>query len=159
MLGLLTPGRFLDLLDEEQQAELDYYVFEQVCRLQEERSQRGEVLFSISCNFARMTFTQPQFWFRMQAIAERYQFPRRKLIIEITENMIYRNGELLLQNVERLRGLGFRIALDDMGSGYTSFRDLKLYPIDILKVDKCVLDDADTDKGEAIQFLVKNPRR
>ena len=150
MLGLLTPGRFLDLLDEEQQAELDYYVFEQVCRLQEERSQRGEVLFSISCNFARMTFTQPQFWFRMQAIAERYQFPRQKLIIEITENMIYRNGELLLQNVERLRGLGFRIALDDMGSGYTSFRDLKLYPIDILKVDKCVLDDADTHKGEAI---------
>ena len=46
--------------------------------------------------------------------------------------------------------LGFRIYLDDLGSGYTSFSNLCDYPIDVVKIDREILLKTDTPKGKAL---------
>ena len=51
------------------------------------------------------------------------------------------------ENVSRSKSMGFRIALDDIGSSYTSFSNLRDYPIDIVKIDHSILNAAIDAKG------------
>jgi diguanylate cyclase (GGDEF)-like protein len=58
-----------------------------------------------------------------------------RLIVEMTETALIRNIEKIRSFVVRLRKLGCRVAIDDFGAGYTSFRNLKLLQVDMVKID------------------------
>ena len=60
------------------------------------------------------------------------------------------NSEAAFQNISKCKKLGFRIVLDDAGSGYTSFADLRDHPIDIVKIDRSILDALVTQRGTAL---------
>jgi len=77
-------------------------------------------------------------------------FEKRKLIIEITEDAIEKNRDVAMSNISKCKKMGFRIALDDMGSGYTSLINLCEYPIDIVKIDRDILLKTDKPNGRAL---------
>lgn len=58
-----------------------------------------------------------------------------RLIIEITESHVSIQTDEIREFVEAVHGLGVRVAVDDFGAGYTSFRILKDLPFDIIKID------------------------
>jgi diguanylate cyclase (GGDEF)-like protein len=58
-----------------------------------------------------------------------------RLIIEITETAAMANIETTAVFVREIKALGARVAIDDFGSGHTSFRSLRALPVDILKID------------------------
>lgn len=148
--GLLHPGRYIELLESEKTvAELDFYMFEEACR-QLERWQRMGRSISISCNFTRITIDQEDFIPRLQTIAGQYFFDYAALILEITEDVMEIDKASAFENISKCKALGFRIALDDMGSGYTSFSDLRDYPIDIVKIDRSILNSAVNSQGIAL---------
>ena len=148
--GLLYPGRYIELMEAEGTiGELDFYIFEQACG-QLERWQKQGIDIGISCNFARITLDRKDFISQIEEIAGRYFFRRSALIMEITEDTMEKNKKAAFENVSRCRELGFRIALDDVGSGYTSFADLRDYPIDIVKIDRSILNAAVNARGIAL---------
>ncbi|MDO4314759.1 MAG: EAL domain-containing protein [Oscillospiraceae bacterium] len=148
--GLLHPGSYIELMESEKTiAELDFYIFEEACRQLEHWQKQGRKL-SISCNFTRITIDHESFIPQLKRIADRYFFERSSLVIEITEDTMENNKETAFANVSRCKALGFRIALDDTGSGYTSFSDLRDYPIDIVKIDRSILNAAVNDRGIAL---------
>ena len=55
---------------------------------------------------------------------------------EVTEGVLIDNPHETLRRLEKLRGLGVRIALDDYGIGYSSLKYLQRFPFDKLKIDK-----------------------
>lgn len=59
----------------------------------------------------------------------------RRLIVEITETVAITDVEESIRFVADLRALGCRVAIDDFGAGYTSFRNLKLLDVDMVKID------------------------
>jgi EAL domain-containing protein (putative c-di-GMP-specific phosphodiesterase class I) len=59
-----------------------------------------------------------------------------RLILEITEGVLIDNPEETAALIEKLRGLGVRIALDDFGSGYSNLGYLQRFPFDKLKIDR-----------------------
>jgi diguanylate cyclase (GGDEF)-like protein len=63
-------------------------------------------------------------------------FEPTHLILEITESALMRDLDATIRNLESLKSLGLRIAVDDFGTGFSSFSHLELLPIDILKVDR-----------------------
>ena len=69
------------------------------------------------------------------------------MIIEITEDTIEQDRDNARNNVLACREMGFRIALDDMGSGYTSLRNLCDYPIQIVKIDRDILLKTNEEHG------------
>ncbi len=75
-------------------------------------------------------------WFRLLAslVKGRPDIARR-LIIEITETMAVPDVEEMARFVVALRELGCRVALDDFGAGYTSFRHLQALTVDVVKID------------------------
>jgi diguanylate cyclase (GGDEF)-like protein/PAS domain S-box-containing protein len=63
-------------------------------------------------------------------------FEPRHLILEITESALLRDLDATIRNLESLKSLGLSIAVDDFGTGFSSFSHLEQLPIDILKVDR-----------------------
>jgi EAL domain-containing protein (putative c-di-GMP-specific phosphodiesterase class I) len=58
-----------------------------------------------------------------------------RLIVEITESAAVRDVEATRGFVGRVKALGCRVAIDDFGAGYTSFRNLRRLGVDIVKID------------------------
>ena len=151
--GLLSPDRFIPLLEREGQIHrLDFRCLEQVCAFLTELEQMNLGDFFISCNFSRKTISSPRFFPAFQAVMERYSFPRRLLILEITESEQIQQKEeaQLIQNIVAVRNMGAKVMLDDFGMGFSSFRDLQEYPMDGLKLDKSLVDNMDTERGRII---------
>lgn len=148
--GLLRPGSYVELLEKEGQiAELDFYMFEEVCRQLEQWEQEGRKL-SISCNFARTTICSTEFLSRVRKVAKNFHFDYSRLVIEITEDTMETDPEKAFANIRACKEMGFRIALDDLGSGNTSFSDLRDYPLDVIKIDRSILLSAVDEKGIAL---------
>ena len=85
------------------------------------------------------------------SLLERYEVPVSLLRLEITETAYTQDPKQLIDVVERLRSHGFRILMDDFGSGYSSLNMLKEVPVDVLKVDLKFLQDLQTSgKSEKI---------
>ena len=151
--GLLNPGRYVPLLEEAGQIEqLDLYGLERACAFLEELDRHQIRDFFLSCNFARKTFCAPDFARRCMETVQRFTFPRKLLILEITESQRMEPPEVkqMRQNIQELRQSGLRVIFDDFGAGFTSFYDLQTYPIDGLKLDKELVDNMETERGKLI---------
>ena len=137
---VIMPGKYIGVMEKSGLIiKFDYYMFEMVC---DKLSKWGDTDFkeiTISCNFTRITISEKDFVAKIKDIAERYEFDRSKLIMEITEDAIEKNLDVARDNIIKAKELGFSIALDDIGSGYTSLISLGEYPIDIVKIDREVL--------------------
>ncbi|NLM74338.1 MAG: EAL domain-containing protein [Clostridiaceae bacterium] len=71
------------------------------------------------------------------------------LELEITESILMDSYKVISANLNRLKKLGVKIALDDFGKGYSSLSYLKHLPIDTLKIDKSFIDNIHPDKDDA----------
>ena len=128
----------------------DFYMFELACRQLEKWSNTKYKNISISCNFTRITLSEEDCIDKLKAISNRYNFDKSKLAIEITEDAIEKDMENAKRNVMLCKELGFKIYLDDLGSGYTSLSNLCDYPIDVVKIDRDILLKTDTKRGKAL---------
>jgi len=146
--GVVSPFKYIGVMERSGLiSQLDYYMFDLVCQQLHKWEDTELDSVTISCNITRITISEPDFVERIREISSRYIFKHSKLIMEITEDAIEKNRNMAMENMERCKKLGFRIALDDMGSGYTSFMNLCEYPIDIVKIDRDILLKTDTPKG------------
>ena len=147
--GLLTPGKYISMMENAGIISMhDFYMFEQVCAQLQTWNGTDLKDISISCNFTRITISESNFVERLAEISQRYEFNKKNLVIEITEDAIEKNLENAMSNIKKCKEIGFCIALDDMGSGYTSLLNLCDYPIDVVKIDRDILLKADSEKGK-----------
>lgn len=148
---IIFPGEYIGLLEKSGLiVKFDYYMFEKVCQKLSvwKDTELGDL--TISCNFTRITISEKDFVDKIKEIADKYDFDRRNLVIEITEDSIEKNLNVARDNILRVKELGFSIALDDIGSGYTSLVSLCEYPIDIVKVDREILLLANEERGKKL---------
>jgi diguanylate cyclase (GGDEF)-like protein len=68
-------------------------------------------------------------------LVEKYAIDKNKIVFEITERETVKNFSLLEKFVQNLKSEGFKFAIDDFGSGFSSFHYIKKFPIDYLKID------------------------
>jgi EAL domain-containing protein (putative c-di-GMP-specific phosphodiesterase class I) len=95
---------------------------------------------------AKQFSTRPDFEKILQLLEE-HSLPSSCLRFEITEGLLVDNNDNTMDYMQEMRDLGFKISLDDYGTGYSSLRYLKDFPIDVLKIDKSFVDDINVDKG------------
>lgn len=138
---MISPAQFIPLFERDGNiCELDFYIFEEVCRLQRSWLDQGKPVFPISVNVSRRHFFQTDGFTRYGAIAQKYDLPAGLLELELTETVFLADQSLArVQNtIDDMHRLGFRCSLDDFGSGYTSIYMLTELGIDALKLDRCL---------------------
>ena len=70
-----------------------------------------------------------------------------ELLLEITESAYTENSEQIIDTVNSLRNHGFKIEMDDFGSGYSSLNMISILPIDVLKIDMALVRNAFSAEG------------
>ena len=148
---VIFPGTYIGIMEKSGLiTRFDYYMFEKVCQKLSEWKDSKLSDVALSCNLTRITISEKDFAEKIEEISNKYDFDRSKLVIEITEDSIEKNLVVAMFNIIKIKKLGFRIALDDIGSGYTSLVSLCEYPIDVVKIDREILLLAATEKGKKL---------
>jgi diguanylate cyclase (GGDEF)-like protein len=88
-----------------------------------------------SVNVSPASTTDPGWWNGLGAMLRAHPGMAERLIVEITETSAIRDIDEARGFVARVKDLGCRIAIDDFGAGYTSFRNLRKLGVDIVKID------------------------
>ncbi|OAQ21290.1 putative bifunctional diguanylate cyclase/phosphodiesterase [Thermosulfurimonas dismutans] len=91
--------------------------------------------FLLFFNLSPWTLLRSEFLERLKELLERYRFPPERIVIELTERESVKNLEELKSAVLKLKSRGMRLALDDFGSGFSSYRYLKDLPINFVKIE------------------------
>ena len=140
--GMIYPGDFIPVLEKCLKIHLlDFFVFEEVCRNIAKRRNRGEAVFPISLNFSRLDFDVERFIDKLDDLVALYKIPKSILHVEITESVVMHNEEYMKFAVRQLREQGYKVWMDDFGSGYSSLNLLKEFEFDTFKIDMRFLSD------------------
>ncbi|MCR5357591.1 MAG: EAL domain-containing protein [Lachnospiraceae bacterium] len=154
-LGMLSPGEFIDTLEEFRLIhKLDACVIEQVLRDHTEAGENGHEAIPISVNLSRLDFELCDVAQMINDIVAKYNVPREYLEIEITESALSRNAQALDSAIESLKMAKYNLWLDDFGAGYSSFNVLKDYSFDVLKIDMKFLENF--GKSDRLEPIIKS---
>ncbi len=83
---------------------------------------------------------------RLMSLIKKYDLKPHNIVIELTETSLMQNMAQCRDNLDRLHEYQIKTALDDFGSGYSSFNYLKELPVDEIKIDKTFVDDMLSNK-------------
>jgi len=115
----------------------------------------------LSLNISPDTTGDPQWLADVTSLLAAYPGVAERLIVEITETQALDDIEDVCTFVRRLKDLGSRIAIDDFGAGYTSFRNLRRLGVDIVKIDGAFVHNLvrSADDRAFVQTLIDLARR
>ena len=135
-LGMVSPGVFIPLFEKNGLIfQLDRYVWARAAaQIREWKAGLG-IRLPVSVNVSRIDLYEPKLIDLLREIPEQNDLSPRDLLLEITESAYTEDSEQLVEKVRLLREIGFRIEMDDFGSGYSSLNMLSVLPIDALKLD------------------------
>ena len=135
-LGLVSPGTFIPLFEKNGLIqELDHYVWSQAASQIKDWKERLKVSLPVSVNVSRIDLYDPELTDKLLGITKESGLAPEDLLLEITESAYTEKTDQIITTVKKLRTIGFRIEMDDFGSGYSSLSMLSKMPIDALKLD------------------------
>lgn len=154
--GIISPGLFIRVFEKDGFIiQLDYFVWEETCRLQAEMKQKGIPTVPISINVSRAHFYGSELMNKLRELIQRYNLETSDIELEITESICGEDSETIYDKIRELQAEGFKIAMDDFGSGYSSLNMLKEMPLDIIKMDLKFLDGEETKSRLILKALIE----
>ncbi len=145
-LGTVTPEQFIPIAEESGLIlKIGEWVLQEAC--QTVRTFNNQL--TVAVNISAIQFNQPDFIETLQQTVEYFEIDPSLLELELTESVIIQDVAKSRQKMKIIKQMGFKIAVDDFGTGCSSLSYLKQFPIDILKIDKSFIDDLITDRDDA----------
>jgi|GEM_PF-3292121 len=140
--GLLDPGRFIDMAEENGLIlPIGDWVLRRACQDCQAWQQQGLAGVGVAVNLSSRQFLHPNLLQEIQESLAQSQLPPHLLTLEITESTAIHSVSLTQEILSHLRALGVGITLDDFGTGYASLTYLKQFPITGLKIDRSFVED------------------
>jgi EAL domain-containing protein (putative c-di-GMP-specific phosphodiesterase class I) len=117
------------------------YSFDQRCRVKAVKlASRLKLQTRLSINFMPNAVYEPENCIRTTlAAAKTYNFDTSKLIFELTENEALTDADHLVSIISAYREMGFQVALDDFGAGYSRMNVVIASPPNLIKLDMSLL--------------------
>ena len=147
---LIPPLKFIPLFERNGNIiRLDEYVFRAVCRQQKEWQKQGQKLLPVSVNISRVSLYYSSVVEKYESMIRSFDLDSKYIQLEITESATIDNNEIF-NLLEQFHMAGFKILLDDFGSGYSSLATLNRMHFDTIKLDKSLVDYIGDDNGEKL---------
>lgn len=145
---MLYPDQFIPLFEQNGfSVSLDLYMVECACKQLRAWLDQGIQPPPLSVNQSKLLFFEADYIQKLEHLTEQYQIPASWITLEILEGLALENAEELNARIRQLQTIGFRISMDDFGSGYSSLNTLNSLQIDELKLDRGFLMEA-ADKND-----------
>ncbi len=148
--GIVPPAEFLPVAAETGLIlPLGEWVLRHACRQMRAWGDAGLGIDHVAVNVDGQQIVRSDFVATVAAILKETGLPPRMLELEITEGFLLENAENGMGTVMRFAEMGVDVAIDDVGTGYSSLAYLKYLRADCLKIDKSFVDDLPADATSA----------
>ena len=152
--GFVSPGEFISLFEENGLiGKLDAYILEKAAEYMRQIKNKYGVYIPLSVNLSRVDIYRPNLVEEIIKIVESNNVPRDKYYIEITESAFVEDAKVVIPVIEHIRNSGFKVEIDDFGSGYSSFGALADLPFDVLKIDMQFI--RSMDRNPKVKDIIK----
>ena len=147
---MVMPMEFIPILEMNMDiCELDFYMFDTVCRDIRRWLDEGRDVPRISVNLSRKHLNNPDLLGRILEIINRYEIRRKYFEIELTETTSDVEFKELNRIVCGLQREGISTSVDDFGNGFSSLNLIRAIPWNVVKIDRSLLPE-DHEKEESI---------
>ena len=149
--GMVSPGEFIPLAEETGLIlPLGQWVLEQACAQIKEWSENPAAAdIIVAVNLSAHQIFQSNFVERVSATLKTHGADPLKLQLELTESVLAKNIDDVIEKMNQLVALGITFSLDDFGTGYSSLSYLKRLPLHQLKIDGSFVRDLVTNPSDA----------
>lgn len=158
---IVSPGVFIPVFEKNGFiTELDRYVWENSFRTVTRWLDSGLAAVPVSVNISRLSLNDDSAVTAIETLTRQYPTAGEYIQFEITESACVGDNNEVFGRLQKIRDMGFKVNMDDFGSGYSSLNLLKDAPIDIVKLDMGFLrGEENKDKGKIIISHVVNMTR
>ncbi len=148
---IIYPDQFVPIIERSGQIiQVDYYMYQQVFQFVDERIKQGLPVVPISINVSRQHFKNLEIINYVKSLQRVYNIPPKYVEFEITETVCMEDTAKAMKFIRTFHEMGFKVSMDDFGSGYSSLYLLSELPIDIIKMDKCFLQSENLHDKERV---------
>ena len=149
---IIRPSEFIPELEKSDAIlALDWYMYEEACKMLSRQREMNVPQVRISVNFSRMhVLYERDIERRLCEIADSYALPHSLIEIEITESAYIRLPNIIDPLIKSIRAQGFLVAVDDFGSGASSLEFIKTVDVDTLKIDRSLISSECLDEKERV---------
>ena len=152
--GFVSPGEFISLFEENGLiGQLDAYILQKAAEYMGNWKKQFNVDIPLSINLSRVDIYRPNLVEDITHYVDSNNVPRENYYIEITESAFVEDAREVIPVIEKIRNSGFKIEIDDFGSGYSSFGALVDLPFDVLKIDMQFI--RAMDKNPKVKDIIK----
>ena len=142
--GLIQSDTFIPVAEQSGLIlELGAFVLRAACQQMMHWRQRGLPEGIIAVNVSALQIHQPDFVEDLARILRDTGLPAPALELELTETLALEDTPILIENLHRCQALGIRLSIDDFGTGFSSLSTLADLPIDVIKIDRSFISQAD----------------
>lgn len=155
--GLIMPNDFIPLVESTQLIHpMTSWVIRQVMRKQKAFREKG-LKFLSSINLSVKNLHDHNFFTHVMEILKQEGADPNDIVFEVTETVLLKEAEQSKQTIAELKNVGFKIAIDDFGKGYSSLTYLCQFAIDYLKIDRYFMSNIAENKSvyEIVSATVK----
>ncbi len=153
---IVPPVDFVPILEKEGSiCALDFFVFETVCRSIQEWKVRGIEPVRVSVNFSKLHLRNENLANQILGIMRKYKVDSKYIEVELTEVSDYEDCQAMKAFVDVMRENGISVSIDDFGTGYSTLNVLKNFNVNVIKLDKSLLDNIG-NKDSFDEVVVKN---
>jgi diguanylate cyclase (GGDEF)-like protein len=145
--GILPPTAFLPALEQANRLEeLGENILNHALRALVAWDKAGVIVPSVGVNFATQELRNPSLVERIKWDVDRFELDPARLTVEILETVISEHDDdIITRNIRALGSQGFRIDLDDFGTGHASLSNIRRFGVDRIKIDRSFVADVDSD--------------
>ena len=134
--GFISPGEFIPVFEENGLiGKLDAYILEKSAVYMRRWKEKYGLDIPLSVNLSRVDIYRPNIVEEIIKYVDSNNVPRKNYYVEITESAFVEDSKTVIPVIHKIRDSGFKIEIDDFGSGYSSFGALVDLPFDVLKID------------------------
>lgn len=155
-LGALKPARFLPIAEESRLInQIGDWVIDAACQQSVAFRNLGLGEFTVSVNLSAKQLHAPQLVETITRALAKSKLPPSALMLEVSESMIMADIERSTIALSAFHQLGVKIAIDNFGTGFSSFQQLLRLPISALKIDRRLVTSLDTSEGRQSKVITR----
>jgi EAL domain-containing protein (putative c-di-GMP-specific phosphodiesterase class I) len=150
--GLLLPAEFVPLAEETRLiVPIGWWILREACRQVKDWQEiyPTDPLLAVNVNLSARQFYAPDLVQQVAGVLEETALDAGSLVLEITEGAAMEEAASTVATLSALKELGVKLAIDDFGTGYSSLSYLKRFPVDVIKIDRSIVEGLSQDRGDS----------
>lgn len=150
-LGPIGPDRFIPLAEEiGEMHHIGNWVLETAFQQHLLWRKQGLDLPTLAINVSPQQINSPLFVTHVQQCLQKYHLRPEQIILEITETLLIKQEDVVLQQLQALSALGIVLSLDDFGTGFSSLSHLNRFPVREVKIDREFMQPTTSSQSRAL---------